>query len=60
MIKEINRQGTTILLVEQNAFQALKIADRGYIIETGNVKLSGPAEDLRTNDEVRKAYLGNA
>ena len=60
MIKEINRQGTTILLVEQNAFQALKIADRGYIIETGAVKLSGPAAELRTNDEVRKAYLGSA
>ena len=59
LIKEINKQGTTILLVEQNAYQALRIADRGYIIETGNVKLSGDAKDLRNNDDVRKAYLGN-
>jgi len=59
-IKQINEQGTTILLVEQNAFQALRIADRGYILETGNVKLSGLAKELRSNDEVRKAYLGNA
>lgn len=59
LIQQINKQGTTILLVEQNAYQALRIADRGYIIETGLVKLSGSAEDLRNNDEVRKAYLGN-
>lgn len=60
LIKQINGQGTTVLLVEQNAYQALRIADRGYIIETGNVKLSGPAKELRSNDGVRKAYLGNA
>ena len=60
LLRQINEQGTTILLVEQNAYQALHIADRGYIIETGNVKLTGPAKELRTNDEVRKAYLGNA
>lgn len=59
LLKQINEQGTTILLVEQNAYQALNIADRGYIIETGNVKLTGPAKELRNNDDVRKAYLGN-
>ena len=57
-IKEINEQGTTILLVEQNALQALTIAHRGYVLQTGNVVLSGPAEDLRKNEMVRKAYLG--
>lgn len=59
LIKEINSQGTTVLLVEQNAYQALRIANRAYIIETGTVKLSGDAKELRNNDEVRKAYLGN-
>ena len=60
LIKEIHSQGITVLLVEQNAFQALRIADRGYIIETGKVKLTDNAANLRKNDEVRKAYLGNA
>lgn len=60
LIKEIHNQGITVLLVEQNAFQALRIADRGYIIETGRVKLTDSAVNLRNNDEVRKAYLGNA
>ncbi len=60
LIIDINRQGITILLVEQNASMALKIAQRGYILETGRVKLSDKAENLRNNDEVRKAYLGNA
>lgn len=60
LIKEIHSQGITVLLVEQNAFQALRIADRGYIIETGKVKLTDSAANLRKNDEVRKAYLGNA
>lgn len=60
LIKQINEQGTTVLLVEQNAYQALHIADRGYIIETGHVKLEGLAKELRRNDEVRKAYLGSA
>lgn len=59
LLKDINAQGTTILLVEQNAFMALKIANRGYIIETGNVKMTDDANRLRKNDEVRKAYLGN-
>jgi branched-chain amino acid transport system ATP-binding protein len=57
-IKEINEQGTTILLVEQNALQALAIAHRGYVLQTGNVVLSGPSDDLRRNEMVRKAYLG--
>jgi branched-chain amino acid transport system ATP-binding protein len=57
-IKEINAQGTTILLVEQNALQALSIAHRGYVLQTGNVVLEGPAADLLTNETVRKAYLG--
>jgi branched-chain amino acid transport system ATP-binding protein len=57
-IKEINEQGTTILLVEQNALQALTIAHRGYVLQTGNVVLTGPASDLIKNETVRKAYLG--
>ena len=58
IIQEINREGTTILLVEQNALIALGIASRGYVLETGKVTLSDKAEALATNDEVRKAYLG--
>lgn len=58
IIDEINRQGTTILLVEQNAQQALRRADRGYVLETGRVVLSGDAAELLANDSVRKAYLG--
>ncbi|MEO5940461.1 MAG: ABC transporter ATP-binding protein [Candidatus Limnocylindrales bacterium] len=57
-IKEINEQGTTILLVEQNALQALSISHRGYVLQTGEVVLSGPASELVTNEMVRKAYLG--
>jgi branched-chain amino acid transport system ATP-binding protein len=57
-IKEINAQGTTVLLVEQNALQALSIAHRGYVLQTGNVVLSGTGEELRQNETVRKAYLG--
>jgi branched-chain amino acid transport system ATP-binding protein len=57
-ILDINEQGTTILLVEQNAHMALSIADRGYVLETGAVVLSGNAEELIDNDEVRCAYLG--
>jgi branched-chain amino acid transport system ATP-binding protein len=59
-VQGINRQGTTILLVEQNAAMALSIAHRGYVIETGSVVLAGAAEDLRENPEVRRAYLGEA
>jgi len=54
----INRQGTTVLLVEQNALQALSIAHRGYVLQTGRVALSGAASDLIKNETVRKAYLG--
>jgi len=57
-IKEINSQGTTVLLVEQNALQALSIANRGYVLQTGNVVLTGTGEELRQNETVRKAYLG--
>lgn len=58
IIKEVNEQGITILLVEQNAKMALRIADRAYVLETGKIKLSGDAKELMRNDEVRKAYLG--
>jgi branched-chain amino acid transport system ATP-binding protein len=57
-IKEINAAGTTILLVEQNALQALNIAHRGYVLQTGHVVLSGEASALRENETVRQAYLG--
>ena len=57
-IREINAQGTTILLVEQNALQALAIAHRGYVLQTGEVVLTGPASELISNEMVRKAYLG--
>ena len=57
-ITDINRQGTTILLVEQNAAMALAIAARGYVLETGRVVLEGPAAALAENPEVRRAYLG--
>jgi len=57
-ILDINRQGTTILLVEQNAAMALSIAHRGYVLETGAIVLSGSAAELQENAEVRRAYLG--
>jgi branched-chain amino acid transport system ATP-binding protein len=57
-MREINREGTTILLVEQNAHMALQIAGRGYVLQTGEIVLSGSAEQLRQNEMVRKAYLG--
>ena len=57
-IEEINKQGTTILLVEQNAFTALQISNRGYVIETGHVTLTGTGDELIHDDRVRKAYLG--
>ena len=59
IIKEINRQGVTILLIEQNANMALKIADFGYVMETGTVTLSGSGEELLNNEAVKKAYLGD-
>ena len=58
MIKELHAGGTTILLVEQNASKALEIADRAYVLETGNITLSGTGIELAQSDEVRKAYLG--
>lgn len=58
IIKSLNKAGTTILLVEQNAQMALSIADRAYVLETGKISLSGPASELLHNDSVRKAYLG--
>ena len=58
IIQEIHADGTTILLVEQNARKALAIANRAYVLETGEIVLEGPAEQLRNMDQVRKAYLG--
>jgi branched-chain amino acid transport system ATP-binding protein len=58
IIEEINEQGTSILLVEQNAAMALAIADRAYVLETGTVALEGPAEELLENPQVKEAYLG--
>jgi len=59
VFKQINReQGTTILLVEQNARAALQLADQGYVLETGRVVLEGPGQDLLNNEEVKRAYLG--
>ena len=58
IIQELNRAGTTILLVEQNAQMALSIASRGYVLETGQIVLHAPASELLTNDAVQKAYLG--
>jgi branched-chain amino acid transport system ATP-binding protein len=58
IISEINRQGTTILLVEQNVYQSLNIAHRGYVVETGRIVLTGSGRDLLANDHVRKAFLG--
>jgi branched-chain amino acid transport system ATP-binding protein len=57
-IQELHRSGTTMLLVEQNARAALSVADRGYVLQTGEISLSGTAEDLRENEMVQKAYLG--
>jgi branched-chain amino acid transport system ATP-binding protein len=57
-IEKINKQGTTILLVEQNALAALSVANRAYVLESGSIKMSGKAKDLISNDEVTKAYLG--
>jgi branched-chain amino acid transport system ATP-binding protein len=58
IIQEINRQGTTILLVEQNVFQSLRISHRAYVLETGRVVLSGTGEELLGNEHVKKAFLG--
>ncbi len=58
IIQDIQKQGTTVLLIEQNAQKALSIADRGYVLETGKIVLSGTGQELLASDEVRKAYLG--
>ncbi len=57
-VVNINRAGMTILLVEQNALMALQVAHRGYVLQTGEIVLQGPAKKLQTNEMVRKAYLG--
>ena len=58
IIREINRAGTTIFLVEQNARMALKIANRGYVLETGTITLTGTGEELAASDEIQRSYLG--
>jgi len=58
IIADIRRQGTTVLMVEQNAYLTLQMADRGYVMETGRIVLSGPARDLMADANVRRAYLG--
>ena len=58
IIKEINKQGVTVLLIEQNANMALKTTDIGYVMETGRITMSGAGSELLTNEEVKKAYLG--
>jgi branched-chain amino acid transport system ATP-binding protein len=60
IVVEINKQGTPVLLVEQNALMALDVADRGYVLETGTVALADDAKALRENEQVRKAYLGES
>nr|WP_312291857.1 ABC transporter ATP-binding protein [Clostridium chromiireducens] len=60
IIKKINEDGMTVLLIEQNANAALKIADIGYIMETGKITLSGSGQELLNNDEIKKAYLGES
>ena len=60
IVRDINAQGTTILLVEQNARMALSVAHRGYVIQTGEVVVTGTATDLQSNETVRKAYLGES
>jgi branched-chain amino acid transport system ATP-binding protein len=58
IIRDLHRQGSTLLLVEQNAYMALRTADRGYVMETGRITLAGPAAELLNKEEVRRAYLG--
>jgi len=58
IIVAINAAGTTVLLVEQNANKALQVADRAYVMETGRIVLSGPAADLASTDDIKRAYLG--
>lgn len=60
IIKEINKSGTTILLIEQNANKALKVADYGYVLETGNITMEGNGLELLQNEKVKDAYLGTS
>jgi branched-chain amino acid transport system ATP-binding protein len=60
IVVEINKQGTPILLVEQNALMALEVANRGFVLETGKVALADDAKALRSNEQVRKTYLGES
>jgi branched-chain amino acid transport system ATP-binding protein len=60
IVREINEQGTTVVLVEQNAHQALRLAGRAYVLETGSLALSGAAAELARDPRVRRAYLGEA
>jgi branched-chain amino acid transport system ATP-binding protein len=60
VIRDLHQEGVTILLVEQNARKALAAADRGYVLETGEIVLSGPSQELSTNPQVKKAYLGGS
>jgi len=57
-VQDIRRQGVAVLLVEQNAFMALQVADRGYVMETGEIVLSGSGAELLENEDVKRAYLG--
>ena len=58
IIRDVNRTGVTVLLVEQNAKMALELANRAYVLETGSVAMSGDADELANNEQVREAYLG--
>lgn len=60
IIKEINKQGTTILLIEQNANKALKVADIGYVLETGNITITGSGQELLKDERIKEAYLGTS
>jgi branched-chain amino acid transport system ATP-binding protein len=58
LVRRIRQQGYTVLIVEQNVRQVLKIADRAYLLEVGRIKASGPSQELLASDEIRKAYMG--
>ena len=58
LVRRIRQEGYTVLIVEQNIQQVLKVVDRAYLLEVGRIKMSGPAGDLLANDEVRRAYIG--
>jgi branched-chain amino acid transport system ATP-binding protein len=60
LVKRIRAEGYTVLIVEQNIQQVLKVVDRAYLLETGRIRMSGPSEELLASDEIRRAYLGIA